>query len=400
MFEPGGYIAPMLRVLGVLVVVAGSSGAWAFPFMVKHDYTSCAACHVDPSGAGQLTTFGRAESERLIRWTPGPTSPAPTTLSNFVWFLALPDAVNLSSNVRFGALVQPGGQPVALPLEKAVDLSATVTIANSVLVHGTVGFGRGDAVAPAIVTPRCDPAAEGACGASFLARTFWVGLKAADGAVLVRGGRLVVPFGLRNIEHVAWVRALTRTDTNVQQELGVSASFNSGNLRGEVMGLAGGFLPSSREGGYSAFGEYAFNSKTTLGLSSLVATALGTSATSPSLLTRHAHGAFFRWGALPSLAVLAEADFLAWQGTPEQSRVGFAALAQADWELVQGLHVFATVEGAHQGLAQHGPSLGAWLSASWYFFSHCELRLDNVLRRTDADATPSYALVAQLHFYL
>ncbi len=390
-----------MRVFGLLIV-AWSTTAAAYPWMVKNHYGSCAACHVDPSGGGQLTSFGRTESERLVRWTPHPPAEGQAVVSprsNFLWFLELPDAVNLSGNLRFGALVAPGVDPTARPLEKAVDLSATFTIADTLVVHGTGGFGRGDALAPAIVAPRCDPVTAGECGASFVARTYWVGLKAADGAVQVRGGRLAVPFGLRNIEHVAWVRALTLTDINVQQRLGVAASYNSGNLRAEVMGFVGGLLPAYREGGYSALVEYGFSPTAYLGLSSLVAHGPSTLPSLPDqLVTRHAHGAFFRWSPVSPLALLAEADLLLWAG--QETHAGFAAFAQADWEVVQGLHLMLTAESAHRGSDQHGASLGGWVSAAWYFFSHCELRLDNVVRREDGLSGAFYALVVQLHAYL
>jgi hypothetical protein len=164
--------------------------AAAYPWMVKHNYGSCVACHVDPSGAGQLTPFGRTESERVVRWRAAPATPGepPSTNSRFLWFLELPEAINLSGNLRYGALVQPGVKPVAVPLEMATDVSASVTLAEVLVLQATGGFGRRDVVAPAIVAPRCDPAAVGECGPSFLSRTFWAGLKLAEGAVLLRGG--------------------------------------------------------------------------------------------------------------------------------------------------------------------------------------------------------------------
>lgn len=375
----------------VVVALLAASVASAYPWMLRHELTSCATCHVDPSGAGQLTEFGRLESELLVRWSPTPAVD-PSRNARFLWFAQLPSAVNLSGNLRFGGLVRPGATPAFVPLEMAADLAATFTIADKVVLHGTGGFGRRDAVAPAIVLPRCEPSAPGECGASFVARTWWVGAKLVNDTVFVRAGRIPVPFGLRNNEHTTWVRALTLTDTNAQQRLGVAGSYNSGAWRAEVMGLATTTLLETRESGYSAFAEYAFTPRMTLGASSLVAS--GVAGT-----TRHAHGAFFRWAPVQKLVVLAEADLLGWAQASTE-RLGYAALAQADWEPVQGLHVMLTAESAHRGEGQRGPSFGAWLSAAWYFFSHFELRLDNVVRRLDAVSPLSYSLVVQLHLYL
>lgn len=385
-----------MRSFGLLLVLAPLS-ALAYPWTVKAGHLSCATCHVDPSGAGQLTPFGRSEAERLVRWSPTPpSSEVSERNARFLWFAALPDWVNLSGNLRFGALVAPGAPKPVTPLEMASDLSATVSLGEAMLVHATAGFGRKDAVAPAIVVPRCEPADPGECGPSFVARTYWVGVRAAQGALLVRAGRLPLPFGLRNNEHPSWVRSLTFTDGNVQQRLGASLSGVTGRVRFEVMGIAAATLPSANEAGVSALTELKLTPSSALGLSSLVASRPDIDGPS----TRQAHGAFVRAALLPSLVLLAEANVLAW-ATATTNRVGYAAFAQGDWEPVQGLHFMVTAESAHQGEGrQRGPSLGGWLSAAWYFFSHFELRVDAMARRLDAQSPLALSLVAQLHLFL
>ena len=42
-----------------------STAAGAYPSMIRHGYTQCAACHTDPSGGTLLTKYGRAQSELL-----------------------------------------------------------------------------------------------------------------------------------------------------------------------------------------------------------------------------------------------------------------------------------------------------------------------------------------------
>ena len=39
----------------------------AYPWMIRHDYTGCGVCHVDPSGAGLLTEYGEAQSVLLMQ---------------------------------------------------------------------------------------------------------------------------------------------------------------------------------------------------------------------------------------------------------------------------------------------------------------------------------------------
>jgi hypothetical protein len=403
---------PLRTLLAAAVLAAAPASA--FPWMVKHNYGACASCHVDPSGAGQLTPYGRAQADVLVRWKvtqpPKGTEQEVPPSANFLWFLELPDWVNLSANLRGGALVVPGSAATETtlatatkvrPLIMAADLYATFNVDRFVL-HGTAGYGV--RVRDPVVAPLCKLDQVTQCGDSFVAREYWAGAKFADEAVMVRVGRMNLPFGLRNTEHDTWVRSLTATDTNVNQQVGASVSYNSEALRGEVMGIVGNFQISPdgyRERGYSAFGEYALAPNAYLGLSSLVTRAefdsfnrfLGR----PTV--RHAHGLFVRWAPAPQVALMAEGDFLAWVATPALDRFGYAAMLQADVEPLQGLHLILIAEAA-KGRLNTGTSLGAWGSVAWYPLPHLEVRLDNIVRNSGAGKPFVYNFVAQFHLFL
>ncbi len=387
-----------------------SAPAWAFPWMVKHSYGSCATCHVDPSGSGQLSPYGRAQADVLVRWRTQPRKDEEEVppSANFLWFLELPEVINLSGNLRYGSLIRPQADTGKfVPLIMATDLYATLNI-GPIVAHVTTGVGTFSTRAiqysgPAAIAPLCDPS-KGACSVQWLAREFWLGAKFADDAVMVRAGRMNMPFGLRNNEHTSYVRSLTRTDVNVGQQVGLSAAYNSEALRGEVMGIAGNFQvgpDAYRERGYSAFAEYSIAHNAYVGVSSLIAAAAA-DVSSGLPQVRHAHGLFARVAPTDKFALLGEADFLAWQTPQQLDRLGFAALVQADVDLMQGLHLMGTLEGAHTGSGEKGPSLGAWASAAWYFLPHCELRLDNIFRRNSSAtaATFEYQLLVQLHLFL
>lgn len=393
-----------------LLATVVAAPAWAFPWMVKNSYGSCATCHVDPSGAGQLTPYGRAQFDVLVRWRTQPRNEEEEVprSANFLWFLELPELINLSGNFRYASMIRPGGGNVFIPLLMATDLYATLNL-GPVVAHVTTGVGtyttRNVALnsGPAAILPACDPTT-GACSVQWLAREFWAGVKFADDAVMVRAGRMNLPFGLRNNEHQSYVRQLTRTDINVNQQVGLSASYNSDTVRGELMGIAGNFQISPdvyRERGYSAFAEYSISHNAYIGLSSLI-TYAGADYFTRAQTVRHAHGAFGRFAPSEKLAILLEADFLAWQSPQVLDRIGFAAWAQGDFEVMQGLHLLATLEGGHTGSGEPGPSLGGWLSATWYFLPHIELRVDNILRRRSSPGAASfeYSLLIHLHLFL
>ena len=53
--------------LSAFFVLFGSSRAQAYPWMIKHGYAACSACHSDPSGGELLTAYGRVISDELLR---------------------------------------------------------------------------------------------------------------------------------------------------------------------------------------------------------------------------------------------------------------------------------------------------------------------------------------------
>ena len=104
-----------LRLLWVLPLL--SSPALAYPWMAKHEYGACGACHVDPSGGGQLTPYGRGQADVLVRFRTtsageeGEVAPS----SRFLWMFELPDAVNLSGNFREPFASRGGSEVNTIP---------------------------------------------------------------------------------------------------------------------------------------------------------------------------------------------------------------------------------------------------------------------------------------------
>src|SRR5687767_13220640 len=66
---PHQSVAILLRVallLLPLLAFAAPREARAYQWMLKHSYTSCNACHTDPSGGELLTPYGRMQSEAAL----------------------------------------------------------------------------------------------------------------------------------------------------------------------------------------------------------------------------------------------------------------------------------------------------------------------------------------------
>jgi hypothetical protein len=239
---------------------------------------------------------------------------------------------------------------------------------------------------------------------SLVSREHYVGYGFADETMLIRAGRINLPFGIRSIEHTLFVRQTTRTDLNDTQQHGVAYSYSGTLIRAELMAILGNYQLRPdvfRERGYSGYAEIAAASWLALGVSSLV-THAKRDIYKATPMTRHAHGVFARVAPLPQLVLLVEGDFVAKAITDAKSQLGYAGMLQVDYEPIQGLHVIATAETYHAGGETTAQSWTAWLGADWFFLPHADLRID-ATRGSIAFGTntiSSAAYLAQLHVFL
>ncbi len=360
--------------------------------MIRHDYTGCATCHVDPSGGGVLTEYGAAQGDILLRTHYGSAGSGDTSNSaGFLWGAVHPPAWFLpSGSVRTLAIETKTGNGKYLRdlVLMQADLRAAI-VSGGFRAYASLGFVNVD-----------DPAASVSGG--FVSREHWLGWAfGKDDAFLVRAGRINVPFGIRQIEHTLLVRASTRTDLNDTQQHGVALSYNADQLRGEVLAIAGNYqvAPDAfRERGYAGYAEYAPLSSAAFGVSSLVTHA----ARDLYLLlpnTRQAHGVFTRLAPVSPLALLFEADLVAQSAL---SATGYATMLQADVEPIQGVHLIASGENMHSGATGSGTSWGGWLGAGWFFAPHADARFDFVHQSLAFGTVnvPLTTFMMQFHVYL
>ncbi len=373
--------------------------ALAYPWMIEHQYTTCSQCHVDPSGGSAMTAYGRAQTEALLRSHYGKEIEEPGPVKDFLFgAVDLPDGVIAQGDIRGLLIPQPGN--VRFLLMQA-DLRAGIQ--ND----------KGIAYASAGVV------SEGARGARLLSdegaenealipvmRDYWVGLTPANG-VMIRAGRINLPFGIRTDQHILFTRAITRTTTNDDQSFGLSASYEARSWRAELMGILGNLHVSPdvfRERGYSGTFSYALDNNAELGVSSLVAAARSDVET---LLptTRQAHGVFTRYAPLERVGLLGEADLLLTSAGEEQrqSATGVVIDLHTDIEAAQGVHVKLGGEVCDPDLSDDaGSASRGWGAVQWFLAPHVNLRVDGMYGPLNctpgAEARPM--ALAQLHMFL
>ncbi len=393
-------------VFAFLLLTLFERSAQAFPWMIRHDYKVCNTCHADPSGGGLLTLYGRGMEETLVRSYFGKHTGEedPGKVGNFMFgAVNLPDWLLLQADGRALNVLQLQPRtksPYTFWLMQA-DVAGQVTFGRF-RANADIGLGAPGSALSASVT-RGDY--------RFIARQFWLGLDlGADNQFLLRAGRINVPFGLRMIEHTAYVRTATRTDINGSQEYGVTLAYSGEKLRGEVMAIAGNFQvrpDDYRQRGYAAYLEYAVGDRVTVGGTSLI-THADNDAQLATALWRQAHGLFARWAPVKSVAVMAESDLLLFSQPPANANAaarnnfGNASVLQVDLEPWQGLHIIPMGEVYYNQATHPGVSVSAWLGMAWFFAPHVDARVDFIVKDNIVKdgSSVSSTLLGQLHFVL
>ncbi|MEN0067325.1 MAG: hypothetical protein AAGA48_34665 [Myxococcota bacterium] len=367
----------MLRSLAALIVALftlfASGEAQAYPWMIQHQYNTCSQCHVDPSGGSAMTAYGRAQTEALLRSDYGKPVEDPGKIKDFAFgVVKLPKEVIAQVDVRGLLIPQPGNTRFLLMQS---DLRGGVQT-DKFIAYGSFGIVSEGALSARVID--ADQTANAVVVP--VARDYWVGFRPTR-SLTIRAGRINLPFGIRGDDHIRFTRAVTRTTTNADQQLGVSTAFETRKVRGEVMAVAGNLQVSPdafRERGYSGLVGWAPVKEVELGLSSLV---LGSRNDILTLTrtTRQAHGVFVRASPVEKLALLAEADVLvtgSGSGIARTTSPGFLLDAQADWEAVRGLHLKAGGEFCDASTSEEGSLGRGWGAVQWFFAPHVNLRVD------------------------
>lgn len=382
-----------LLFLAAAVLLLTPSRAAAFPFFITHGYTNCAQCHLDPSGAGALTAYGRAQAQILLATQYRPMEEEPGKSADFLYgVLPLPVPLTLQADVRSLVIPEPGNfRFVLMQADLRVGVQAGPFIAYGSL--GTTDEGAEEARITSNDT-----------GWNLISREYWLGVAPAKGW-LIRAGRMNLPFGIRTEDHVLYTRAATRTTTNTDQQVGGAVLYNGKAIRTELMGIAGNFQVSPdafRERGYSWYGAWGVTKTLELGASSLVTHADADVETALPR-TRQAHGLFVRAAPIRRfpLAILAEGDVLL-DRSEDVGRTGLTTTGVVDYEPVQGLRVQGIGQFCDPSFSDDGSAYSVGGAVQWFFFPRFDIRADAFygnLRCTEGVAPQPLGLV-QGHFFL
>ena len=388
-----------LRVLPWLVLLVlqlVARPAHAYVWMIRHGFAECGGCHVDPMGGETLTGMGRVMGESLLaqHWA----EPLPSNRAKLAFGVTEPDDVRLGGSLRVLSVSNlKTDQTAVFPMQAdaygaaflgrfSLGLSLGLSRASKDYEHASKARVLGDV--------------EGE-GVLLVSRNHWLAYSPTDGLML-RVGRLNLPFGLRLPEHTAWVRSETVTDRESDQLDGAAIAFSRGPFRGELLVSVGNLQawePAFQQRGYSAYAEVLVLRRLAVGASSMVLRAPRELEVDRGPVSRQAHGLTLRYSPWTPIVLLAEADVLQSTG----ASWGYVAMGTLDVEPLRGLHLSASREWLDRGEPDVGGPVpgrgqsreGTWWTLDWFFAPHWEARLDFVQRAQRANM-----IQAQLHLFL
>jgi len=374
---------------------------------LEEDPPAADAKATEAEGAEAEAEEGEAKPEDAEEQAPAAaesaTAKEPVPFSSFMFGLfEMPDWLLLGGSYRHLNIISPSADKKFRTFPMMMDLYGQLQF-GIFKAGGSIGGARVAAGSP-YARPAQVTANQGDQW-NLISRTHYIGVDVLPELTL-RAGRLNLPFGVRIPEHTMWVRQQTRTDRESGQQHGLAGAYVGESFRGELMAIAGNYQinpDAYRERGYSGYFEYFAGATTAIGISSLV-----TAAKNDRLLvdgkpmTRQVHGGMLRAGFTEEIALLAEANAI----VRSRHELGYVGFAQLDYEPVQGLHLMLTGEALDEGYSQAAdaaargpgagkPKFGGWLSASWFFLTHFDVRVDGIQRQGE-----DLSILAQLHVYL
>ena len=379
----------------------------AYPWMIQHQYTGCAVCHVDPSGGYLLTAYGRAQTQALLSsFGKGKDGDEVDSRSNFAFGLMPPNEyLNLGATVRESEIaqktIQSGATVATATILMQADFRAALTL-GPVIVTGSIGYLQNGHHAAQITQGDKNV---------LVSREFWLGVHLGeDQDSMIRAGRMYVPFGIRVIEHPFYVRTMTGTNIDSQQQWGASFFHETEKYRTEIMAIAGNYqiAPDAyRQRGYAGYIEYSVQPGMQLGFSSMVTYAKLDANSLKSSAFVGAHGPMLRWSPIDAVAILAELDLTHFAAAQTLTQYGLVGMSQIDWEVLRGLHTMVTGEIYHQAelddLRAHHFYNRGWLSLVWFVYPHFDIRGDAYYASevpTPPTRVNSWATLGTLHVSL
>lgn len=310
------FVPPLAFFASVIATLFWESPAVAFPELVRHNYANCTACHVNPSGGGVLTQYGRGLSSAVLS-TWGEEKEGMFAYG----IMKPPDWLELGGDLRLLNISQQTA-PTSSARTRMVLMQADVEAAITYKIFTAVGTAG---IQDAALYP----------DNRFISRRHY-GLFYFSDELSLRAGRFLQAYGINIADHPS----VTRRDLGLdqgQETYNVELAWLGEKWNAYTTGIFSrpDIAEEIREKGVSTSLSYFFLDRFRVGANYF----FGTSHTA----NRHVFGPFFILGFTPRLFLLSEVDLQRnFARTFREPQWGAAVYQRLNYEMVQGLHVFLT----------------------------------------------------------
>lgn len=362
-------------VFPMLMFLIVGTKTMAFPEMVKHNYPHCSSCHLSPSGGGVLTEYGREISEELLSFASveGEEDFAYGLVKTPKWLslMGLFRRVNLYMNVPNQDKYR------SIPMESDLEIAVHD---KTWIVDATVGY-------------KYLPKGQRSDN-YFLSRRHFIAFRPNDN-VSVRGGRFFPNMGIMTPDHIIPTRRDIGFDEGMETynlefaylQRNWSAFLTLYTSRGDVP-------DALKEKGVILTPAIILAQHYKVGLNFLYA--------DKEFSKRNLYGAWGILGFTKKFFLLTEVDYQ--KTTPVNKNVdpfyGLVNYQRLDYEIVQGIHMYATQEYSQSNLKTGNIQRAYSLGSQIFPRPHFEVNL--AWQKRKSGTLPKYYDYAylMLNFYL
>ncbi len=369
------YWQKQLKFFSLLIVLFSSIG-FGYPEMIRHNYTSCTACHVSPNGGGMLTGYGRTLSSELL------SQFGSEKQAGFMHgFVNTPEWLGVGGDVRW-----------------AETYSNTPTVEKARFI-----FMQADAELAAFVKNFTVVATAGVqeedsynyTGSAFISRRHYVMWNANDNITL-RGGKFLTAYGINTPDHMITTRRNLGWDEG-SETYNLEASYSNDDFDVFLTGVFG--RPENKD----LHKDTGVALRASLNLFKSSKVGLGYYyGKNDNEIKRHLAGPYFIIAFSPHFYLLEEVDYQNTSTATISGTSGIVNYTKLGYEFYKGTHVTLTQEYSKSNFNNDLSQSQAYgLGLQYYPIPHVEVGLTYQKRKTDALYSTFYDFAwFQFHYYL
>lgn len=368
--------SPKLLIKFSLVLFFFSTVGFTYPEMIRHNYTSCTACHVSPNGGGMLTPYGRTLSSELL------SQFGSEKQAGFLHgFVNTPEWLGVGGDIRWAETYMntPSVERAKFIFMQA-DAEVAAFVKNFTFVT-TLGAQ--------------EETSYNYTGSEFISRRHYI-LWNPNENIAVRAGKFLTAYGINTPDHMIMTRRNLGWDEG-GETYNLEASYSNDTFDVFLTGVFGRPEKSDlhKDTGVALRAALNLFKSSKVGLGYYYGK-------NDNEVKRHLVGPYFILAFTPHFYLLEEIDYQNTTTPTVSGTSGIVNYTRLGYEFIKGIHVSLTQEYSKANFnVDLSKSQAYGLGVLYYPFPHFEMGLTYQRRKTDALYSNFYDFAwLQFHYYL